>query len=37
MHEGCCLSEKFFHMAHAIFENHQELEFPKKNFVRLRT
>ena len=36
MHEGCCLSEKFFHMAHAIFENHEELEFSEEKLRKLK-
>ena len=36
MHKGCCLSEKFFHMAHTIFENHEELGFSEEKLRRLK-
>ena len=36
MNKGCCLSEKFFHMAHAIFENHEELGFSKEKLLKVK-
>ena len=36
MHAGCCLSDKFFHMAHAIFENHEELGFSEEKLRKVK-
>jgi len=36
MYKECCLGSKFFHMAHAIFENHEELGFSEENLRKVK-
>ena len=36
MHKECCLGSKFFHMAHTIFENHEELGFSEENLHKVK-
>ena len=36
MHNKCCFKEKFFHFAHSILENHEELGLTDENVKKVR-
>ena len=36
MHNKCCFAEKFFHFAHSILENHEELGLTDENVKKVR-
>ena len=36
MHNKCCFAEKFFHFAHSILENHEELGLTEENAKKIR-
>ena len=36
MHNKCCFTEKFFHFAHSILENHEELGLPEEAVKKVK-